>query len=215
MRDTARSTRETEIEAAAYRLLEEKGFAGTTVQAIAREARASNETLYRWYGDKTGLFRALIDRNAGTIRDRIADLRAEGGSGLAVLERLGAPLLAMLLGDRAVALNRAAAADAGGELGAALAAGGRDTVAPLVRDLMAEAVAEGALSGDPGALAEDWLTLLVGDLQIRRVTGALPFPPAEWITERASGALDRLCRLHPAGPRAASVLPVAPDRRVP
>ncbi len=48
-----REDRQDAIAAAAYRLLEQHGFAATTMQAIAREARASMETFYRWYGDKT------------------------------------------------------------------------------------------------------------------------------------------------------------------
>ena len=56
MARSKRDIREEEIEAAAYRLLEERGFAGTGMQAIAQAAHASNETLYRWYGDKTGLY---------------------------------------------------------------------------------------------------------------------------------------------------------------
>ena len=72
MARSKRDIREEEIEAAAYRLLEERGFAGTGMQAIAQAAHASNETLYRWYGDKTGLYRALITRNARLIVEQIA-----------------------------------------------------------------------------------------------------------------------------------------------
>ncbi|WP_237352646.1 TetR family transcriptional regulator [Rhizobium leguminosarum] len=31
---------------------------------IAKAAKASNETLYRWYGDKNGLFQTMVESNA-------------------------------------------------------------------------------------------------------------------------------------------------------
>lgn len=68
-----RDARAREIEVAAYILLEEQAFARVSMQAIARAARASNQTLYRWYGDKIGLFRALIVRNAAQVREVLED----------------------------------------------------------------------------------------------------------------------------------------------
>jgi AcrR family transcriptional regulator len=68
-----RDARAREIEVAAYILLEEQAFARVGMQAIARAARASNQTLYRWYGDKIGLFRALIVRNAAQVREVLED----------------------------------------------------------------------------------------------------------------------------------------------
>ena len=191
-----RSRREAEIAEAAYRLLDEAGLDGTTVTAVARAAKASNETLYRWYGDRTGLFAALVRRNAGLIRDALEESRGTGLDGLA---RIGPTLLAMLTGPRAVALNRAAAADASGTLGAELARGGREQIAPLIAARIAEAQAAGALGpADPGEIAETWLALLIGDMQIRRATGALAQPSGPEIAARAARALAQLRRLYPA-----------------
>ena len=60
MRDEKRAARAEEIETAAYGVLEAKGYDGLTMLAVARAAKASNEMLYRWYGDKQGLIEALI-----------------------------------------------------------------------------------------------------------------------------------------------------------
>ena len=64
MRDAARAERRAEIERAAYALLEENGYAGMSMLGVAKRARASNETLYRWYGNKQGLIKAMVARNA-------------------------------------------------------------------------------------------------------------------------------------------------------
>lgn len=190
-----REDRQDAIAAAAYRLLEQHGFAATTMQAIAREAHASMETFYRWYGDKTGLFRALIARNTDEVA---ATLDALDSAGLDRLHRTGTALLTMLLGDRAVALNRAAAADATGALGAVLAEGGRNALLPRLQATIQHAQTTGALTQDGDALAvtEHWLALLIGDLQIRRVTGALPPLAPEAIARRAETAAALLARLY-------------------
>ena len=200
-----RSRREAEIAEAAYRLLDEVGLAGTTVTAVAKAARASNETLYRWYGDRTGLFAALVRRNADLVRDAL-DARAGtglagtglAGTGLDGLARIGPLLLAMVTAPRAVALNRAAAADASGTLGAELARGGRENVTPLIVARIAEAQTKAALAAaPPGEIAETYLALLVGDLQIRRATGAIDQPAMPEIETRAARALAQVKTLYP------------------
>jgi hypothetical protein len=109
----------------------------------------------------------------------------------------------MLLGPRAVALNRAAAADATGTLGQALAQGGREPLLPQLCRMIDGALAAGHLQGAPAeALTDLWLSLLIGDLQIRRTIGALPPPEPETLSNRAQSARSHLLRLY-APPRAA------------
>ena len=52
MRDDKKQQRRRQIEAAAYDLLVQYGYDGTSMLAVAKAAKASNETMYRWYGDK-------------------------------------------------------------------------------------------------------------------------------------------------------------------
>ena len=201
MREEERDIRKREIEAAAYGLLDRKGYAGTSMQGIAKAAGASNETLYSWYGGKHGLFRALIESNAALVRDKLHAIRDTHATPPETLARIGPALLGMLLGPRAIALNRAAAADPTGELGATLAASGRDAVVPALAEVVAKALHRGDLSGGSAAeITETWIALLVGDLQIRRVTGATPEPAAESNRKRSERALLQLRRLYPPGP---------------
>lgn len=197
MRETKREEKRALIAAAAYELIEEKGYAGTSMLAIARAAKASNETLYNWYGDKVGLFAALVAQNAEAVEAALTEARAARPGPIETLCEVGAALLDMLLGARAIALNRAAAGDATGTLGAALAQGGRDRIAPLIGEVIAEAKEAGALSGDVGDMAEAYFALLIGDQQIRRVTGALGVPSAATNTARAFRAVAQLERLFP------------------
>ncbi|NDW45890.1 TetR/AcrR family transcriptional regulator [Ruegeria sp. PrR005] len=196
MKDDSRTDRQQQIEEAAYALLEQKGYAGTSMQGIARLARASNETLYSWYGDKQGLFRALVIRNTAEVRAQLeADLAADRPP-RDTLTALGPRLLSLLLGDRAVALNRSAAADPSGELGALIAQSGRDSVMPLIVQVLEAARAEGLLRfDDAGAAAGLYLDLLVGDQQIRRVIGRLPAPSEAACQARGAAAVTHLCHL--------------------
>jgi AcrR family transcriptional regulator len=202
MRGENRSLRQAEIEQAAYAVLDDRGYDATSMLAVARAARASNETLYNWYGDKTGLFRALVRRNAAEVKALLEAELASDGDALEALARIGPVLLALVTSDRAVALNRAAAADPTGDLGRAIAAEGRETVAPLIAAVLAQGRAKGQLAFDDLAMVcETYLGLLIGDLQIRRVVGRMPQPDADAIARRAEIALRHVLRLFaPANP---------------
>jgi AcrR family transcriptional regulator len=67
--EQARRNRDAVLQAA-ERQLNEAGYAGTTVAAVAGEAGVSVETVYKAFGGKAGLVRALYERNlagAGTV----------------------------------------------------------------------------------------------------------------------------------------------------
>lgn len=187
------------IEEAAYKVLEEKGFKGASMLAVARAAKASNETLYNWYGDKVGLFSALVQRNTALVLAGLTAVRSKDSRGAEALEAVSQELLEMVTGARAVALNRAAAADMTGTLGKAVAAGGRDVVAPLLAELIGEAQADGAIGqGDTREITETYVALLLGDIQIRRAIGvASPLTKKE-ATARVLRAVAHIKRLYPA-----------------
>ncbi len=196
MREEKRSLRQQQIEAAAYQVLEAKGYGGTSMLGIAKQARASNETLYNWYGDKQGLFQALVARNAEEVRQHLEEGLQTDHDALSILETLGPKLLALLTGDRAVALNRAAAADSSGELGATLSKAGREAIFPLLEQVLLRARAEGDLTFEnSGEAVGLFLDLLIGDQQIRRVIGRLPRPSDTYCTERAQRAVFHLRQL--------------------
>lgn len=190
MRDENRAVRQEHIEQAAYAVLATKGYAGASMLAVARAAHASNETLYNWYGDKNGLFRALVRRNAAEVKALLREEIAKEYSADSSLARIGPLLLSLVTSDRAIALNRAAAADASGELGQAIAEEGRETVAPLIAQVIERGRQQGEFAFDDLNVAcEAWLGLLIGDWQIRRVIGRMPQPDPGRILERADTAL--------------------------
>ena len=196
MRQEKRSLRQQQIEAAAYEVLEAKGYSGTSMLGIAKQARASNETLYNWYGDKIGLFRALVTRNAEEVRAHLETGLDTDHDALSILDTFGPKLLHLLTGDRAVALNRAAAADSSGELGSTLSKAGREAVLPLLEKVLLRARDEGHLHFEnAGEAVGLYLDLLIGDQQIRRVIGRLPSPTETYCSDRSKRAVKLLCKI--------------------
>jgi AcrR family transcriptional regulator len=59
-REQAANTRR-DIEAAADKLFRERGYVGTSMPAIASEAGVVVETIYRAFGSKAGLFKAVLE----------------------------------------------------------------------------------------------------------------------------------------------------------
>ena len=198
MKPDKQDARKAVIEAKAIELLDEKGFDGTSMAAIAKAASASNEPLYRWYGDRQGLYSALVVRNAARIAETI-HIASRQERGLEALRRI-APVMLEVLTDRpAVALNRAAAGDRTGALGAVLARAGREAIVPLLFDIIEGAKGRGELSGDTAEITETYVALVVGDFQIRRATRAMPAPAKSAIAYRATRAIAQICRLYGAG----------------
>lgn len=177
--------------------------------SVAAAARTSKETLYGWFGDKQGLFGAVVEREAAAINEELAG--ALGGLEAGdeqpppevVLTEFGRRLLTLLLGSRSLAINRAAIAEAASdaEFGRILAAGGRENTGRLVRDYLAAEHERARLEvPDPQEAFETFLGLLVRDLQMRVLMGAQSPPSALDIDARAAVAVAAFMRLH--GPRA-------------
>jgi AcrR family transcriptional regulator len=186
---------------AVVKLLVERGYQGTTMAAVAERAGSSKETLYAWFGGKQGLFTALIRRQAeATDQAMAAALDDDGGADpAATLTAFATNLLRLLLGERSVALNRAALAELGGgraagrapagELAAVLLAQGRHRTGPIVEAYLAR-------------LAEAFQLLyglVVRDLQIRVLLGEPP-PAPEALAAQARTAVERFLALTAAPP---------------
>jgi AcrR family transcriptional regulator len=194
--------RRREIEAAAFALLAEKGYRSTSMLQVARRAGASNQTLYAWYGHKQGLFRSLIAENGAAAKALLREALAGARAPLEALRALGPVLLGFTTSEAAIIMNRAAIADASdtGLLGAAIDEGARAEIVALTEEVMRRLVATGAFRADtePAEAAEAYLSLLLGEVQLRQALGRLGPLDAEAIAARAERAFAATCRLYAA-----------------
>lgn len=87
----AEAEKRAEILKAARVLALRHGFAGVTMEAVAREARVAKPTLYKYYRDKNAVFEAIVTELLVTLHRRFADAIAGEGS---IAERIAAGLVA-------------------------------------------------------------------------------------------------------------------------
>jgi len=197
MKSDSHQKRRQQIESAAYELLTQKGYNATSMLAIAKRASASNETLYKWYGNKQQLFANLVHENARAVKERlIANINADP---IEAMQQVGPKLLRLVTSEKAVTLNRAAAGDyyETGELGKTISTGGRESVLPLISNLFDRAREKGLMQFDDATeVASVYVNLLVGDLQIQRVIGARGELKAQEIRKRAKRAEQLMIKLY-------------------
>jgi len=193
--------RRAEVMDAAMALLVERGYRETTMLAVAKRASASKETLYAWFGDKTGLFEAIIRRNAEGVRDTLQhSIDADQPPEQALCE-FGTALIRLLLGDGSVAINRAAIAEVTRDpsLADVLVESGRDATLPLLVDYLRQQSESGTLRIDnPKEAIRDFLGLLLADEQTRRLLRRTKPPTKKRAAEMATRATEKFLRLYGA-----------------
>ncbi|MFF8404131.1 TetR/AcrR family transcriptional regulator [Streptomyces sp. NPDC014846] len=81
---------------AAARLIAEQGVAGVTMEAVATAAQVGKGTVFRRFGDRTGLLTALLDHSAARLQADFMSGPPPLGPGASPLERLRAFGVAVL-----------------------------------------------------------------------------------------------------------------------
>jgi len=172
-----------------------------TMNAVARRASCSKETLYKWFGDRDGLLTATVRWQAARVRageyDRqtldIATLRDS-------LKDFAANWLSVISSPTSIALNRLAighAASRKSNLGGIVLANGRFAIGERLRPVLEAGREAGLLDFDDTETAFRTFFGLVGrDVQIRLLLGdSLQLTAAE-IARDASRATDQFLSLH-------------------
>jgi AcrR family transcriptional regulator len=184
--------RREEILNVALSVLAERGYRGASMLQIARLAQASKETLYAWFGDKRGLFEELVRWQAERVDAVITpNLERDGDEPSEVLRGFALELQRLLLGERAVVINRAAISEAASDRTFAriLATQGRGSVVLKLERYLEEQRERGHLEFEEAEAAIDAIIgLAIGDQQVRRLLGVLPMPETEQMEARAERA---------------------------
>jgi AcrR family transcriptional regulator len=184
--------RREEILNVALSVLAERGYRGASMLQIARRAQASKETLYAWFGDKRGLFEELVRWQAERVDAVITpNLERDGDEPSEVLRGFALELQRLLLGERAVVINRAAISEAASDptFACILATQGRGSVVLKLERYLEEQRERGHLEFEEAEAAIDAIIgLAIGDQQVRRLLGVLPMPETEQMEARAERA---------------------------
>jgi AcrR family transcriptional regulator len=191
--------RREEILKVALAVLAERGYRGASMLEIARRAQASKETLYAWFGDKRGLFEELVRWQAERVdATLVPSLERDADDPVVVLRAFAVELQCLLLGERAVVINRAAISEAPTDptFAKVLASKGRGSVVPKLERYLEGQRERGHLDfEDAGTAVDTLIGLAIGDQQVRRLLGVLPMPEPEQIEARAERAVRGFLKL--------------------
>ena len=186
--------RREEILTVALSVLAERGYRGASMREIAVRSQASKETLYAWFGNKRGLFEELVRWQAERVDAVITPNLERDDDPSVVLRSFALELQRLLLGERAVVINRAAISEAPTDPAFAkiLATQGRGSVVPKLERYLEGQRERGRLDfEDAGKAIDTLIGLAIGDQQIRRLLGVLPMPEPEQIEARAEWAVKQ------------------------
>lgn len=196
----SREPRREQILDVAVKLLAERGYRDTTMLEVARRSSASKETLYAWFGNKTGLFQAVIANNAERFRQALHG-HLDDDPVEAALTGFGRTMAAHLLSDNAVAIRRAAISEASSDPSLANSLSGLvgEPVHAAFVHYLVQCHARGLLDvQDPDEAADVFVGLLLGNALTQRLLGVLDSPCESDIEVRTTRAVRRFLRLHHA-----------------
>ena len=172
-----------------------------TMDAVARRASCSKETLYRWFGDRDGLLTATVRWQASRVHAGRAAVGALDAAALREsLRDFAETWLAVITSRTSVALNRIAIGDAGARgsgLGGIVLANGRLAIGERVKPVLEAGRATGLLAfADTETAFRTFFGLVGRDIQIRLLLGdAIPLDAAE-IRSDAAQAVEQFLALY-------------------
>ena len=182
---------------AAERAFLANGYGAVSMDMIAREAGVSKATVYAHFAGKEELFGAVIGRECESYFARFSagelDPRDVRGS-LAVL---GRRYLDLVLSPDAIALHRIIVAEVTRfpALGNVFWQAGPERQRVQIEGFLQSAVAAGTLSvDDPRRSAEQFASLVRGEIQLRQLLRLDPEPGGRQIADAAAAAVDTFIR---------------------
>jgi len=164
---------------AAARLFVEKGFEKTTLSDIVERAGGSRSTLYQLFGDKDGLFRAMMEESNRRILDEIATAQASSArTPVQALTSFGLSFVRALLDEQGRAVLRILVAEA--ERVPAIAERfweiGPETATARLADYLRCAAGHGLLRvTDPAMAARNFIGMITGRMVLQQLV--LPHRP--------------------------------------
>ena len=186
---------------AAFAAFMERGYAATSTLEIATRARVSKRELYGLIGNKQAVLIACISERARRLQ-MPADLPvAQTRDDLAhILVAFGTQVLREITDPAVVAAFRLAISEAlhAPEVGRTVDSIGRETIRAALREIMGHARSSGLLEGRPADLAEQFGTLLWGNIMVGLLLGVAGRPTAREIAARAREATATFLQLHAA-----------------
>jgi TetR/AcrR family transcriptional repressor of mexJK operon len=181
------------ILAAAKRAFLAAGFGAVSMDAIAREAGASKATVYAHFGSKEELFGAVIALECEQYFARFSAGELDPRDVRTSLTILGRRFLELVLSPDAIALHRIIVSEVTRfpALGEVFWRAGPERQRLQIEAFLRSAAAVGALAlPDPRLAAEQFVSLVRGDIQLRHLLRLEPEPGRREIEIAVAGAIN-------------------------
>jgi TetR/AcrR family transcriptional repressor of mexJK operon len=192
------------IARAATRLFFQRGFAGTSMDAVARAAGVSKLTVYAHFGDKDRLFQAIVrERCDAYNRPESYDTRP----GLPVrdaLRRIGRNFVGLVLDPEVLRLHRVMVGEAARrpKMAELFFAAGPERTTGLLAEFLARGAARGDLAlSDPRLAADQFHALLTGMPHFRATLNVGPRLTPRQADAHVERCVDLFLRAYGAAPR--------------
>jgi AcrR family transcriptional regulator len=173
------------IIAAATEVFLERGYADASVDAIVERAGGSKATVYALFGNKEGLFEAVITQGCGQFAALVGAVRV-CSSLEDSLRRIARAYLEVVFDSKRLALFRLVAGESGRypELGDIFFRNAPRAANKVITDLFRECATCGQINApEPELLASYFLSALRGDLFLRALFNPTRTPTAKEIEQ--------------------------------
>ncbi|MFN3169712.1 MAG: TetR/AcrR family transcriptional regulator C-terminal domain-containing protein [Hyphomicrobiales bacterium] len=200
------SPRQNAVLAVALTMLVEGGEKALTTAGLAKAANCSKESLYKWFGDRDGILAAIVVYQASKVRgvdERATPATPEAFK--AALTAFAEDLLAVLLSDTSLALNRLSIGHIRGEptrgdtpgLGAVLVDKGKRRIEARAIHLLTHGKRQRFIAFDDAPTTYSTLYgLIIGDAHIRALLGDDPQIDEDGQKAHAARAVEQFLTLH-------------------
>src|SRR5690348_8895782 len=198
--DDETAVRERILEAA-FTAFMKSGYATTSTLEIATRARVSKRELYTLVGNKQEMLIACISERAKRMQVPTDLPTPQDRETLGqLLTAFGMQILREITDPAVVGVFRLAIAEAlhAPEVGKTLDSLGRETIRAALRQIMTRARASALLEGSAAELAEQFGTLLWGNLMVGLLLGVEERPNAREVATRVRAATETFLQLHPS-----------------
>lgn len=178
---------------AAAGLFMEYGYAGVSMDDVLAEVGGSKSTLYRYFADKTELFRSAVEMLIDGMSEPVRAFRPTSSDVGETLRELGRHFAALVLQPGAIALHRLVTAEAErvSGLGEVFFQHGPAAGDAVIARVLRSQVEAGALDvPDPDLAAAQLYQAMLGELQMRLLVNASARPTPEEIDASISTAVD-------------------------
>lgn len=181
-----------QILAAATQIFLARGFAGTSMDLVARRAGVSKVTVYTHFHNKEALFGAIIHGLAAELVARIEEMAVGDMAPGAALRQFGRRYLELALAESSVALHRTVVAEAARlpRLGRLIYDCGPSQVVRALARFLASSKA--LRLANPALAAEQFLGMVLGHAQLRLL---LSGRPAAEVRAEINAAVDHAVEL--------------------